>query len=113
MQYLVNVQRQFGGNWVIEGGYLGTLSHHLYGFQDANQAIPFGYLGNGASTPVSTRLPYLNYGVIQLVADGANANYNSLQSEGDAALQPGPQRDQFLHIRQIDRRHQRHSRAGL
>ena len=77
MQYLVNVQRQFGSNWVIEGGYLGTLSHHLYGFQDANQAIPYGYLGNGTSTPVSTRLPYLNYGVIQLVADGANANYNS------------------------------------
>jgi len=77
MQYLVNVQRQFGRNWVIEGGYLGTLSHHLYGFQDANQAIPFGYLGNGTSTPVSTRLPYLNYGVIQLVADGGNANYNS------------------------------------
>ena len=44
---------------VIEAGYLGTQSHHLYGFQDANQAIPYGYLGNGASTPVSTRLPYL------------------------------------------------------
>jgi hypothetical protein len=77
MQYLVNVQRQIAGDWVIEGGYLGTVSHHLYGFQDANQAIPFGYLGSGAATPVSTRLPYLNYGVIQLVADGGNANYNS------------------------------------
>lgn len=78
MQFLVNVQRQVAGNWLIEGGYLGTLSHHLYGFQDANQAIPFGYLGNGATTPVSARLPYANYGVIQLVADGGNANYNSL-----------------------------------
>ena len=77
MQYLVNVQRQFSGNWVIEAGYLGTVSHHLYGFQDANQGIPFGYLGNGTVTPVATRLPFLNYGVIQLVQDGANANYNS------------------------------------
>ncbi len=71
------MQRQFGGNWVVEGGYVGTESHHLYGFQDANQAIPFGYVGNGAVTPVSARLPYLNYGVIQLVADGANGVYNA------------------------------------
>jgi hypothetical protein len=77
-QYMVNVQRQFGGNWVIEAGYVGSESHHLYGFQDANQAIPFGYIGNGAVTPVSARLPYLNYGVIQLVADGGNGVYNSL-----------------------------------
>ncbi len=77
LQYLVNVQRQLGSNWIIEAGYLGNESHHLYGFQDANQAIPFGYLGNGTSTPVSTRLPYLNYGVIQLVQDGGNGIYNA------------------------------------
>jgi hypothetical protein len=78
MQYLLNVQRQFGSRTVIEAGYLGNQSHHLYGFQDANQAIPYGYLGNGASTPVSTRLPYLNYGVIQLVHDGGNGAYHAL-----------------------------------
>jgi hypothetical protein len=78
MQYLLNVQRQFGSNTVIEAGYLGNESHHLYGFQDANQAIPYGYLGSGTSTPVSTRLPYLNYGVIQLVHDGGNGVYNAL-----------------------------------
>jgi len=89
MQYLLNVQRQFGNNWVIEAGYLGTLSHHLYGFQDANQAIPFGYLGNGAVTPVSTRLPYLNYGVIQLVHDGGNANYNSLSLKATRRFSQG------------------------
>uniref|UniRef100_Q01NB5 TonB-dependent receptor n=1 Tax=Solibacter usitatus (strain Ellin6076) TaxID=234267 RepID=Q01NB5_SOLUE len=78
MQYLLNVQRQFGSRTVIEAGYLGNQSHHLYGFQDANQAIPYGYLGDGTSTPVSTRLPYLNYGVIQLVHDGGNAAYHAL-----------------------------------
>ena len=41
MQYLLNVQRQFGSRTVIEAGYLGNQSHHLYGFQDANQAIPY------------------------------------------------------------------------
>jgi len=89
MQFLVNVQRQLTNNWLIEAGYLGTLSHHLYGFQDANQAIPFGYLGNGATTPVSTRLPYLNYGVIQLVADGGNANYNSLSLKATRRFSEG------------------------
>jgi Carboxypeptidase regulatory-like domain len=81
LQYLLNVQRQFGSRTVIEAGYLGNESHHLYGFQDANQAIPYGYLGNGASTPVSTRLPYLNYGVIQLVHDGGNGVYHALTAK--------------------------------
>ena len=89
MQYLMNVQRQVGANWVFEGSYLGTLSHHLYGFQDANQAIPYGYLGTGASTPVSTRLPYLNYGVIQLVHDGGNANYNGLSLKATRRFSQG------------------------
>jgi hypothetical protein len=89
MQYLINVQREVGHNWVMEAGYLGTVSHHLYGFQDANQAIPFGYIGNGASTAVSARLPYLNYGVIQLVQDGGNANYNSLSIKATRRFSEG------------------------
>jgi hypothetical protein len=71
MQYLLNIQRQFGPNWVVETGYLGSESHHLYGFQNANQAVP------GATGSVSSRLPFANYGVIQLVQDGFNAAYNS------------------------------------
>jgi carboxypeptidase family protein len=89
MQFLFNVQHQVAGDWLIEGGYLGALSHHLYGFQDANQAIPFGYIGNGATTPVSARLPYLNYGVIQLVADGGNANYNSFSLKATRRFSQG------------------------
>ncbi len=89
MQYLVNVQRQFGSDWVFEAGYLGTESHHLYGFQDANQAIPFGYIGNGASTPVSARIPYPNYGVIQLVADGGNGVYNSFSFKATRRFSAG------------------------
>src|SRR5262245_44839265 len=71
MQYLLNIQRQLGANWVFETGYIGSESHHLYGFQNANQAVP-GTTGN-----VSSRLPFPNFGVIQLVADGFNAVYNS------------------------------------
>ena len=71
-QYLFNVQRQVGATWVFEAGYLGSESHHLYGFQNANEGIP-GTVGTAAS-----RLPWQDYGFIQLVADGMNAVYNSL-----------------------------------
>ena len=89
MQYLLNIQRAFAQNWLIEAGYLGAVSHDLYGFQDANQAIPYGYIGNGAATPVSARLPYLNYGVIQLVQDGGNANYNALSIKATRRFSQG------------------------
>ena len=71
-QYLLNIQRQFGANWSLELGYLGSQSHHLYGFQNANEGIPSTV---GAA---STHLPFADYGFIQLVADGVNAEYNSL-----------------------------------
>ena len=51
-QYLVNVQRQLSANWAIEVGYLGSESHHLYGFQNTNQ---------GSREPVGSsisRLPW-------------------------------------------------------
>jgi len=70
MQYLLNIQRQFGSNWAVETSYIGSESHHLYGFQNANQTVP-------GTTSVTSRLPFPNFGVIQLVADGFNANYNS------------------------------------
>jgi len=71
-QYLLNIQRQLGSNWTFEFGYLGSESHHLYGFQNANNGIP-GTVGSTIS-----RLPFADFGVIQLVEDGINANYNSL-----------------------------------
>jgi TonB dependent receptor len=54
MQYLLNVQRQIGVDWAIEAGYLGSVSHHLYGFQNANQAIP------GATGSIASRVPFPN-----------------------------------------------------
>jgi Carboxypeptidase regulatory-like domain len=71
MQYLLNVQRQFGNDWVVEAGYLGSVSRHLYGFQNINQAVP------GTSGSIASRVPFPNYGVIQLVADGFNGNYHA------------------------------------
>ncbi len=71
-QYLLNIQRQAGTNWAFELGYLGSESHHLYGFMNTNQGVP------GATGNILSRLPWSDFGVIQYVADGVNATYDSL-----------------------------------
>jgi hypothetical protein len=81
MEYLMNVQRQLSNNWVVEAGYLGSISRHLYGFLDANQPIP-GTTSLASRTPFAQRDASGNFvsqqfGVIQLVSDGANGNYNA------------------------------------
>lgn len=80
-EYLMNIQRQVGNGWVVEAGYLGSFSRHLYGFRDANQPI-------AGSTPLPTRTPFAlrdatgqpigqEFGVIQLVNDGSTGDYNA------------------------------------
>ena len=71
MQYLLNVQRQLGANWLLELGYLGSQSRHLYGFQNINQALP------GPLNSINSRRPFANYGVLSYVNDGFNGNYNA------------------------------------
>jgi hypothetical protein len=83
MQYLLNVQRQVHGNWLIEAGYLGNESHHLQGFQDANQAVP-GTVGSSTS-----RLPWQDFGIIQLVQNGANGNYNAFSVKATKRFDKG------------------------
>jgi len=72
MQYLFNIQRQFGNTWAVEAGYLGSVSHHLAGFWNQNEGIP-SPTGTAAS-----HLPFADYGFIQTVEDMGNAEYNSL-----------------------------------
>ncbi len=83
MEYLLNIQRQFGNSLVIEAGYLGSLSHHLYGFQNANEAIP------GTTGSALSRTPFPNFGVIQLVADSGNANYNAASIQATKRFSQG------------------------
>lgn len=75
MQYLLNIQREFRRDWLVEVGYLGGLSRHLQGFQDANQGTP------GTTGAAPSRFPFSNFGIIQLVADGGTGNYNSLSGK--------------------------------
>jgi len=71
MEYLLNIQREMGHDIVIEAGYLGSISHHLEMLRAINESLP-GTVGS-----VNSRAPYPNFGRIQLVDNGANANYNS------------------------------------
>jgi hypothetical protein len=71
IQYLLNVQRQLGSNWSLEVGYLGSQSHHLYGFQNVNQALP------GPLSRINSRRPFANFGVLSYVNDGFNGNYHA------------------------------------
>ena len=75
--FLFDVQKQLGKDWMFEAGYMGNVSRHLYGFQNANYSVPDGLLGNTKPTSISSRTPYPNYGVIQLVHDSGIGNYNS------------------------------------
>jgi hypothetical protein len=71
MQYLLSVQRQLSANWLVEAGYLGSQSRHLYGFQNINQALP------GPLNSINSRRPFANFGVLSFVNDSFNGTYNA------------------------------------
>jgi hypothetical protein len=83
MQYLLNVQRQFGNSWALEVGYLGSLSRHMAGFWNQNEGIP-STVGSAAS-----HLPFGDYTFIQSVEDMANGEYNSLSVKLDKRFSGG------------------------
>lgn len=87
-QYLLNVQQQVGKDWAFEVGYQGALSRHLYGFLNANQATPYGYLGTSA-TSVASRTPFANMGGIQLVHDEGTGNYNAISAKATRRFSHG------------------------
>ena len=70
-QYLFNVQRELAADVTLEAGYLGSISRHLESYRGVSAAVP------GPGT-VASRSPYPNFGLLVLVDDGANGNYNSL-----------------------------------
>lgn len=72
MMYLINLQRQLNKSTVIEVGYNGSLSRHLQGLQDTNQAVP-GTVGNQ-----NARSPFPEFGYVQTAHSEGNGNYNGL-----------------------------------
>ena len=92
LQYLINIQRELPGQMVFEIGYVGNVSHRLEGLRAVNESLPACRTLPIASDPafarcnadpmrglsVPARAPFGNFGRIQLVDNGNNANYNSL-----------------------------------
>jgi hypothetical protein len=98
-QFLLNIQRQVGQDWSFEMGYQGAVSRHLYGFINANQPTPYGYLGNHTATSVASRLPYYvgytpgtttpaQYG-LQYVHDQGTGNYNAFSVKATRRFSKG------------------------
>ena len=88
-QFLFNIQQQVGQDWSFELGYQGALHRHLYGFRNANQATPYGYLGTGASSSVASRTPFANMGGIQYVIDYGTGNYNAFSVKATRRFSKG------------------------
>jgi len=61
LQYVFNVQREFGGSTALEIGYLGSHSYRLERMFDWNETIP-GILGT-----VQSRKPYPEFTKVQEV----------------------------------------------
>jgi hypothetical protein len=76
-QFLFNIQQQVGQDWSFEAGYQGGVHRHLYGFRNANQATPYGYIGTGTSSSVASRTPFANMGGVQYEIDYGSGNYNA------------------------------------
>lgn len=79
MQWLFNMQRQFGESTVIEMGYLGNIGRRLERLRSTNEA----YLRNGLNdvSSVQSRRPFPIYGIIQQVDNVVNANYNAFHTK--------------------------------
>lgn len=74
-EYVLNIQKQLGQDWSFEVGYQGARHLHLYGFKNANQPTPNGYLS--APLTLAQRVPFSNLGGIQYVYDSGYGNYNA------------------------------------
>lgn len=95
MQFLLNVQREIGKGMTAEVGYIGNVSHRLEGLRAINESLPACRNIPAATDPSFARCsadplrgiaerqraPFPQFGRIQLVDNGNNANYHSLGSK--------------------------------
>jgi hypothetical protein len=75
LQYLLNIQRELKGNMLYEVGYMGSVSHRLEGLRAVNETVP---APRSTGLRLAARSPFPEFGRIQLVDNGLNANYHSL-----------------------------------
>ena len=73
IQYLLNVQRELGGNTALEIGYIGSVSRRLESLRAFNEAYPTA----DPTLSVASRSPYPELGRFQEVDGSGKANYNA------------------------------------
>jgi len=72
IQYLLNVQRELGGDTALEVGYIGSVSRKLESLRSFNDPIP------SPTGTIASRTPYPELGRFQEVDGSGKANYNAL-----------------------------------
>jgi Carboxypeptidase regulatory-like domain len=90
-QWNVSYQRQIGANWLASATYMGNKTSHIYTGQELNPAVyspaVCGTVTGGCSTKTTNQRKVFNlmnpsqgqyFGNVDLINDGANANYNAL-----------------------------------
>jgi hypothetical protein len=74
-QWLFNIQRQIGANFVIEAGYMGNIGRRLERLRSTNE--PYLRTGLNDTSSIQQRRPFPIYGIIQQVDNVVNSNYNA------------------------------------
>ncbi len=77
IQYLLNVQRELGGDTALEIGYIGSVSRRLETLRAFNEAYPTA----DTTLPVALRSPYPELGRFQEVDGSGKANYNAVSAK--------------------------------
>ncbi|HZO05767.1 MAG TPA: carboxypeptidase regulatory-like domain-containing protein [Solirubrobacterales bacterium] len=83
IQYMLNVQRELGGNLLVEIGYLGSVARKLESLRAFNESIP------GATGSVLSRAPYPEFGRIQEVDGSGKSSYNGLSFKVEKRFSAG------------------------
>jgi hypothetical protein len=82
IQWNINVEREFAGNFLGQVGYTGSEAHKLPGVISVNQAFP----GTGN---VNARRPYQGYANIQSYNPYINSTYNALLAKLERRFSKG------------------------
>lgn len=87
-QFNLNLQHQFGQDWVVQAGYYGRLGRKLSSNHEGNPAL----YGPGATAAnVQARRIFLPqyYSSIGLITSDTNSNYNGLQASAEKKFSHG------------------------
>jgi hypothetical protein len=75
----LNTEYQLSRNTIVQLGYVGSVSHHLFNLRDINQALPnVNKATNQSSRPYFSKFP--TFAAINQYESSAGSNYNSLQA---------------------------------